>query len=196
MLTLPEPSFRGTVSVEEALRRRRSTRAFLPAPLAVDQVGQLLWSAYGVTHQRGWRTTPSARECYPLEIALVASQVDGLDSGLFYYNGVHHSLSKGLGGDLRQALFETTFNQASVKEAPAVLVISAVYTRAEPEFGDSARDFVHMEVGHSGQNVHLQAEALGCGTVVIAAFSPREAARVLGLPDGQNPVYLMPVGRR
>jgi nitroreductase len=53
-----------------------------------------------------------------------------------------------------------------------------------------------MEVGHSGQNVHLEAEALSLGTVVIAAFRPQEAARALGLPDGQIPVYLMPVGRR
>ncbi len=196
MITLPEPSQRGTVTVEEALSRRRSTRTFSPETIGLERVGQLLWSAYGVTGPNGWRTTPSAMECYPLEISLVAANVSGLEAGLYSYDGSNHSLTPGVRGELLKPLFDTTFNQTSILESAAVLVISACYARSEPKFGDAARDYVHMEVGHAGQNVHLQAEALGLGTVVIAAFRPGDAAGVLRLPEGQTPVYLMPFGRQ
>jgi SagB-type dehydrogenase family enzyme len=135
-------------------------------------------------------------ECYPLEISLLSARVDGLEPGLYYYDGANHSLAPGIRGDLRRTLFETTFNQTSILEAAGVLVISACYARSEPKLGESARDYVHMEVGHAGQNVQLQAEALGLGTVVIAAFRPGDAAAVLGLPEGQTPIYLMPFGSR
>jgi len=196
MITLPEPSHGGSVTVEEALLRRRSIRNFVADQVEIGWVGQLLWSAYGVTGPNGWRTTPSAMECYPLEISLVSARVDGLQAGIYQYDGTNHVLTPGIRGDLRQALFDTTFNQTSILEAAGVLVISACYARSEPKLGESARDYVHMEVGHAGQNVHLQAEALGLGTVVIAAFRPGDAAAVLGLPEDQTPIYLMPFGRR
>jgi len=54
---------------------------------------------------------------------------------------------------------------------------------------------VHMEVGHAGQNIHLQAETLGLGTVVIGAFDDSGVQAALGLQDNETPMYLMPVGR-
>jgi len=54
--------------------------------------------------------------------------------------------------------------------------------------------YAHMEVGHVGQNIHLQAEALGLGTVVIGAFMDDEVAELLHLPKEHEPLYVMPVG--
>jgi nitroreductase len=52
-----------------------------------------------------------------------------------------------------------------------------------------------MEIGHVGQNVSLQAVALGLGTVVVVAFREAELTAALELAEGERPVYLMPVGR-
>jgi nitroreductase len=51
-----------------------------------------------------------------------------------------------------------------------------------------------MEVGHSAQNLLLEAVALGLGSVPIGAFNGREVERVLSLPADQKPLYLIPVG--
>jgi nitroreductase len=51
-----------------------------------------------------------------------------------------------------------------------------------------------MEVGHAAENLLLQAVALELGAVVIGAFDDDEVADVLGLPDDQAPLYLIPVG--
>jgi len=53
---------------------------------------------------------------------------------------------------------------------------------------------VHIEVGHVGQNIYLQAESIGLGTVVVGAFYDEEVARVLNFPDANEPLYVMPIG--
>jgi len=49
-------------------------------------------------------------------------------------------------------------------------------------------------VGHVGQNIYLQCEALGLATVAIGAFYDDAVAKVLSLPDELKPIYIMPVG--
>jgi nitroreductase len=52
-----------------------------------------------------------------------------------------------------------------------------------------------MEVGHAGQNIHLQAVALGLATVEVGAFRDEEVREVLGLEEQIKPLYIMPVGK-
>ena len=51
-----------------------------------------------------------------------------------------------------------------------------------------------MEIGHSAQNVYLQAEALGLGTCAIGAFTDDSVSQLLNLPADEVPLYMMPVG--
>jgi nitroreductase len=53
-----------------------------------------------------------------------------------------------------------------------------------------------MEVGHVAQNVYLQAQSLGLGTVIIGAFDDERVREVLDLPADESPLALMPVGAR
>jgi len=52
-----------------------------------------------------------------------------------------------------------------------------------------------MEIGHAAQNVFLQAVPLKLGTVVIGAFYDDAVRKVLQMPDSEQPLYIMPVGR-
>ncbi|MFB6259262.1 MAG: SagB/ThcOx family dehydrogenase, partial [Thiohalorhabdaceae bacterium] len=81
------------------------------------------------------------------------------------------------------------------RQAPAVLVITGIYHRTTGKYGDRGRRYVHIETGHAGQNVYLQAEALDLGTVMVGAFSDDRVARVLDLGKKAVPLALMPVGR-
>ena len=54
--------------------------------------------------------------------------------------------------------------------------------------------YVLMEVGHAGQNLFLQAEALGLGAGIVGAFEDEGISRMIGLPPQHEPLLVMPVG--
>jgi len=194
-MKLPEPNFKGHLSIEEALLKRRSIREYSKTSLTLSEISQLLWSAYGITSPEGYRTAPSAMALYPLEIDLVAGNIEDLPAGVYRYSPQNHKLKLSSEGDLRQAVCETTFDQPFVGEGAAVLVFSAVYERTCAKFGEAGTKFVHMDLGHSSENLHLQAVALDIGTVVVGAFRPEEVKRVISLAEDEDPLYLMPIGR-
>jgi SagB-type dehydrogenase family enzyme len=193
-VTLPAPRLDSPMSVEQALHERRSVRTYQDAPLTLDELSQLLWAAQGITHPAGWRTAASAGGLYPLELLAVVAQVDGLDAGIYRYSPADHSLTQLQTGDQRAALSAAALAQESVAEAAVVLVLAGVYERSSDRYGQRAAQYVHMEVGIAYQNVHLQAVALGLGTVFIGAFHDDQVQSILGLADEERPFCLMPVG--
>ena len=79
---LPAPQYDSEVSLEQSLLQRRSVRSYTGEPLRLDEVGQLLWAAQGITNEAGFRTAPSAGALYPLEVYLVSVDVTSLDPGV------------------------------------------------------------------------------------------------------------------
>jgi SagB-type dehydrogenase family enzyme len=124
--------------------------------------------------------------------ALVGA-VEGIAAGLYQYVPAGHSLLRRKNGDLRTELSRLALGQNWVREAPVVLVIAARYGRTTRRYGERGIRYVHIEVGHVGQNVHLQAEALGLGAVVVGAFSDEGVKRLLEIAE--DPVILMPLGK-
>jgi SagB-type dehydrogenase family enzyme len=192
-IPLPSPETQSEVSVEQAMAERRSVRDFTGQGLAIHSVGQLLWAAQGVTSSQGRRTAPSAGALYPLEVYIVAGELADLDPGVYRYRPDDHSLSLHVPGDVRVELGRAA-RQAWIADAPMVVVVAAVYERTRRKYGTRTERYVHMEVGHVAQNIYLQAESLGLGTVMVGAFRDAKARAVLQLPSHEAPLALMPVG--
>jgi len=195
MLSLPLPRQDSDFSIEHALRERRSVREFGKSALTPEEVSQLLWAAQGITSRDGLRTAPSAGALYPLELYLVVGMVRGLDPGVYRYAPAGHKLMKIIAGDQRHKLASAAHVQDCVADAAAVLVFTAVERRTTRKYGSRGVRYVHIETGHASQNVFLQATALDLGTVVVGAFEDDAVGKVLQLPEGEVPLYLMPLGR-
>lgn len=193
-MKLPKPRYKSEVSVEEALRQRRSIRSYKKAPLTLEEISQLLWSAYGITADWGGKTCPSAGATYPLVIYLVAGEIQDLKPGVYQYLPEEHSLKLLLTKDVRKELMEAAWRQEYILKAPANIIVAANYKRTTSRYGERGIRYVHMEVGHCGQNIHLQCEALGLGTVVIGAFNDKEAKKILKIKE--DVLYIMPVGKK
>ncbi len=188
-VALPPPQQSGGVSVEEALARRRSVREFTSKPLSDREISQLVWAAQGITHGEGLRTAPSAGALYPLELYVADT------TGLYRYDPQHHQLQRRSSRDLRSALYQAAHEQEAVREAPAVFIITAVYSRTARKYGTArAPRYVHMEAGHAAQNLLLQAVALGLGAVPVGAFDDAQVQKALGLSAEEQPLYLIPAG--
>jgi len=192
---LPEPRLDGVVPVERALESRRSVREFAREPLSLAAASQLLWAAQGITDEKGLRTAPSAGALYPLEIYLVAGDVSGIRPGVYHYHPQGHHLSHVLDGDSRVRIAEAALDQKWIAQAPAVLVIAAVYERTARKYKRRTARYVHIEAGHAAQNVYLQAAALGLGTTIVGAFRDDELARAIGLEPDAKPIAVLPVGK-
>jgi SagB-type dehydrogenase family enzyme len=189
MIALPALSLVGGLSLEEALVQRRSTREFEAAPLTREELGQLLWAAQGITHERGFRTAPSAGALYPLEIYAATEEA------VLHYVPHGHIVEVASLGDARTALYEVALRQEAVRHAPAVIIVTAAYKRTAAKYGTARSPrYVQLEAGHAAQNLLLQAVALGLGAVPIGAFDDTGVQRVLGLPSDHEPLYLIPVG--
>jgi SagB-type dehydrogenase family enzyme len=124
-----------------------------------------------------------------LEVYLVCA------AGLFRYRVGDHSLIKIQAADLRSDLAAAAFDQSFLAQAPVTLVFAALYDRTTGRYGDRGLRYVHIDVGHAAQNVHLQAVALGLGSVPVGAFDDDRVATALRLPKDHRPLYLIPVGR-
>ncbi len=196
VLPLPAPRRDGGSSVEKTLAERRSVREYRDDLLTLVEMGQLLWAAQGVTSPRGLRTAPSAGALYPLEIHLVAGNVAGLSAGVYRYLPAGHRLERRLVGDRRSALAAAALRQPWVQKAPAVLVVTAVFGRTTGKYGQRGVRYVHLDAGCAAENVYLQATTLGLGTVFVGAFDDETVKGALSLPREEDPLAILPVGRR
>ena len=195
-IKLPHPSHQGRMSVEEALKKRRTVRHFAHRGLELAQVSQLLWGTGGISDPRGLRTAPSAGATYPLEFYLVVGEreVTGLVPGLYHYRPDSHTLKLTQEGDLRAPVVRACLHQSWMAEAPIMVVFAAEYRRCMARYGDRGVRYTHMEVGHAGQNLFLQAEAVGLACGIVGAFNDNTLKEILKLPAAHEPLLVMPVG--
>ena len=152
-LRLPPARQNGEVALERLLSVRRSIRELASDALGLAEIAQLLWAAQGVTHPMGLRTAPSAGALYPLEMYVLAGEVTSLPTGVYHYQPVPHELTKSGDGDRRADLATAALGQDWLADAPAVLVLAAVYRRTAGKYGARAERYAHIEVGHAAQNV-------------------------------------------
>lgn len=195
-LRLPEPRYESEVSVEEALLKRRSAREYARGSLTLQEVSQLLWAAQGITDPQGLRTAPSAGALYPLEVYLIVGEVEAVAPGVYKYVPDGHEIIRVLDGDKRVSLAEAALGQVWVRNAAVDIVIAAVYERTTRKYGERGIRYVHLEAGHAAQNICLQAVALNLGVVTVGAFYDEQVKTVLSLPGREQPLYIIPVGRK
>lgn len=196
VIKLPPPTYIGTTSLEEALYKRRSIRDYTDGPLTTTDISQILWAAQGLTEETyRLRTAPSAGALYPLELYISASNVKELASGLYKYKPQNHTIKTINEGDKRIDISNAALGQDAIENSSAILIITAVFERTAVKYGDRAERYVHIEVGHVGQNIYLQSVSLELGTVMIGAFKDEALKKVLGLPENEHPLAIMPLGK-
>ncbi|MBM3326474.1 MAG: SagB/ThcOx family dehydrogenase [Calditrichaeota bacterium] len=193
-IKLPAPQTAGKTSIEDALARRRSIRDFKSQPVPIQQISQMLWAAQGFTSPDGRRTAPSAGALYPLEIYTIVWSAEGLKPGIYHYipGFKEHYLEVVSEGDFHAALTTVVRGQECVNRAAMAFVIAGIVERTAVKYGDRARRYVLIEVGHAAQNIHLQAIAIGLGSVPVGAFDDKELQKLLR--TDAEPFYVIPIG--
>ncbi len=193
-IRLPEPALDSSSSLERCCRMRRSCREFRNAPMSLKDASQLLWAAQGITGLGGLRTAPSAGALYPIRPYLICGNIAGLAPGVYRFDPDGHELLPVLAGDYRPKLVKAAGTQMCLEQAAFILLLAANYSRVTREYGPRGERLVHIEAGHIGQNVCLEATALGLGVIGIGSFSELEVKEAIGLPAREDPVYMVAAG--
>lgn len=190
LIALPPGPLQSSMTLEQALRSRRSVRDFQAEPLSMELISQLLWAAQGKTGAGGERTSPSAGALYPLELYILTHQ------GVFHYVPEGHGMELHRGGDRRKALHEAALGQDALRSAPVIMVFTGVFERTFAKYGgERGSRYVYLEAGHAAQNVLLAATALELGALSVGAFNDQKVREALELPLDHFPLYLIVLGR-
>lgn len=196
-MNLPKPRLIGDVSVEEAIKHRRTIRSYLSKPLTTEQLSQIFWAAQGITEDRGYkRSAPSGGALYPMDIYAVVGDngVQGLKAGIYHYDPNKHAALLVAEGDFRTDVARASFSQMWMARAPLNLVITSEYGRITSKYGSRGERYAMIEAGHIGQNIFLQAEALGLRAGIVGAFYDKDVIRIMRINRSHEPLLILPVG--
>jgi SagB-type dehydrogenase family enzyme len=197
---LPEPHTLKDIhdiNLSDAIKNRKSHRAYENKPLTLDELSFLLWATQGIRHivdsGHAYRTVPSAGCRHALETYLCVLNVEGLEAGIYRYLPLEHRL-----------LFEFTEDRLKEKIVEAVypgkaavtFVWTAIPYRMEWRYDLAAHKVIAIDAGHACQNLYLACEAISAGTCAIAAYDQEAMDRLLKI-DGidEFTIYIAPVGK-
>jgi SagB-type dehydrogenase family enzyme len=192
------------VSLSDAVRQRLSCRNFLAAPLALSEIGTILWFGNGVegevnlgARQLLERPIPSSGGLYPLELYLIARQVETLVPGLYHFAALEHALELLKPMELSAGIVSQLFmNQSYLANASAIVLIAAVLERNMHKYAERGYRYVLLEAGHAAQNMCLAAAGMKLGALPLGGFFDGFLAKLFGLDlEKEILVYGIALGR-
>ncbi len=184
-IALPPPRTEGGKPLFEALRLRRSTRAYAERPLPPQLLSDLLWAAFGINRpDSGDRTAPYWRHVMVIDV--YAAMADGV----WLYEPKAHQLLPYMKDDIRA----DTGLQDFVGKAPLNLIYVAHGERMVDVAAEDRRLYASVDAGFIGQNVYLFCASEGLATVFRGAVDYNKLSRAMRLGEGQFVTFAQTVG--
>jgi nitroreductase len=181
---LPKPQTDGGKPLMQALKERKSTRAFSPKPLGAQQLSDLLWAACGANRPDGRRTAPSAVNWQEIDVYVATADA------LYLYDAKAHALKLTLAEDVRKL----TGVQDFVKDAPVNLVFVADYARMGRATEKDKVFYSATDTGFISQNVYLYCASEGLATVVRGLVNRDALSKKMNLRPEQHITLAQTVG--
>jgi len=174
------------VPLELAISRRISIRYFpsienytLPE-VSWKLLSKILWAGYGLS---SWdRTIPNICGNYPIVIYVCNK------TAVYKYNPEEQSLNVWKEGDYRFSKVLANYPGGGSHRAPIELFITLDMNKSADIYLGA------MEAGCIIQNIYLEANSLGLGTVSVGGVNTTAIHDILDLPANEYVLYNMPLG--
>lgn len=182
-----------TMPLGEAIRSRRSIRAYTDRPLTMSDLAALLHYGAGVVRDDGGRATPSGGGRYPVRLVACARRVDGLGPGLYLHDAAKTALRPLRTGEgIAESVASYSLYPDVVASAPLIILLIAQMDRSTGKYGERGYRLAIQEAGHVAQNITLVSTALGLGCVPLSGFDEHDVEHALGL-NGESETMLSSV---
>ncbi len=184
------------MSLDQALRQRKSIRDFQAKPISKEQFSYLLWASTGIQRIEdgyAFRTAPSAGALYPIETYLIANDVRKLEAGVYHYSIKAHQLEQLKQGDFRQEIAMAALGQGMCARAAAVFIWSAVFERCKWKYGQRAYRYIYLDAGHIAENLALASVSINLGSCEVGALYDDLVNSILDIDGIEESVLCMAV---
>lgn len=143
------------------------------------------------------RNVPSSGARYPLETYFVASDVEGLETGLYRYLPRSNSIvAERIDSDLTLEISTASLNFKIMTRAVVTFIWVAIPYRSVWALGNRGYRSVLIEAGHTCQNLILAAAGLGYEVFPTDMFHDELVMKMANLDhETQWPVYIAAVGK-
>jgi len=189
------------LSVQDAIKHRKSYRTYKRDPLTLYEVSFLLWASQGIRkvidYGHAMRMVPSAGARHAIETYLAVLNISGLNPGIYRYLPLNHSLVvESLDDKTGSKIKEASFRQDWMARAAVIFIWTAVPYRMEWRYGLSAHRVILLDAGHVCQNLYLASEVVNAGVCAVAAYDQDNMDRLLGINGiDEFTIYSAAVGR-
>ena len=183
-IKLAQPDFNAKgLTVIQALKNRKSDRAFADRELSLQHLSEVLWAAGGINRPEGGRTAPTANNLQAIEVFAITKD------GTYRYDPPSHELQPLTPGDHRAS----AGSQDYVASAPLNIIYAADLDKLR---GDDTRKRVvsGMDVGHFSENVYLYCASAGLNIVTRISLDPAVLAPLLKLDKNVVPIMGQTIG--
>jgi SagB-type dehydrogenase family enzyme len=182
------------MSLDRALRQRKSIRDFQAKAISQGRLSYLLWASAGIERIEGvhsFRTAPSAGALYPIETYVVVNNVRKLQAGVYHYSVRNHQLEQIKLGEFQQTIAAAALGQEMCASAAAVFVWSAVFERCKWKYGQRAYRYMYLDAGHIAENLALAAVSINLGSCEIGALYDDHVNAIVGIDGTEESVLCM-----
>lgn len=171
---LPAPVVTGGMPLMQAMKERKTERAFSSEALDAQTLSDILWSAWGY-NRPDKRTIPTAKNRQNMEVYVLKAD------GAFRYDARGNALIPVTSQDLRPLAARQDF----VMSAPVTLLFVA----------DDDDDYAGMHAGSAYQNVGLYCASKGLHNVVRGMIDRKALAAALGIHDDDDIIISQTIGK-
>jgi SagB-type dehydrogenase family enzyme len=197
-LALPRDLNLPPTSTLSALRRRSDSPQ---KPLDLETMTRLLFCAGGLTKRANvggedyhFRAAASAGALYPVELYLVAGEVEGMEQGLYHFLPADLKLHGLRRGDWRPYLAGCV-GSTSLRRARAVFIMTTIFWRSAWKYRARAYRYCFWDTGTILANLLAAANADALNSEIITAFKDRPVEELLEVDgDRESIACLVAVG--
>jgi SagB-type dehydrogenase family enzyme len=160
-------------------------------PLDLETVTRLLFCAGGLTKRANvggedyhFRAAASAGALYPVEIYLVAGEIEGMERGLYHFLPADLKLHGLRRGDWRPYLAGCAASN-SIRDARAVFILTSIFWRSAWKYRARAYRYCFWDAGMILANLLAAANSDALNAEIITAFNDRPVEELLEV-DGDR----------
>lgn len=198
-IALPEPII-SAAPFKELIEKRISSEKFENAALSLQNLSNILHVTAGVNQRRKTpspaRFHPSGGSLYPLEYYVAVFRVDDLERRIYHYNVVNHALEELEGSGSSDTISTALTDMATTLDPAAIVIVTAMWGRLYPKYGELAYRLALTESGHSVQNLLLDAVADEIAVRPVMSFEQDKVSAALDIAaDAEDALYMVLLGR-